>query len=127
MKFSKEILATTTVSTAGGAVTADFTGIPQDASSAYLTVLTSNEAATASLAVVVSGLNALGAWDICTASAITTETLTTILVGSAATAGEGIADACDFPLPRSIRVTFTVTGAAAAFDVRAYLEGVSGI
>ncbi len=98
---------------------ADHGVIDSQFESAYITVVTTNETATASLILTVFGVNDLGAYLICTSTAITTETTTTILLGSLATAAGGIADACDFPLPKSLRFVFTTTGVGADFDVQA--------
>ena len=139
--ISTEILATQTVSTAGGAVSADHVAALTNSrdpdldyqivhsgqfDSGYLTVKTTAEVATASLIVTVLGVNSNDAYLICTATAITTETTWVVLLGSAVTAAEGVDQVCDFPLPQTVRFTFTVTGAAASFDVRAYLDSVGG-
>jgi hypothetical protein len=111
------------ISTAGGAVTVTITEPAH--SSAYLIVETSAETATASLAITASLVNALGNTVLCTATAITTDTVTTILLGSTVAAGEGITDACDFPLGRATLLSFTVTGGGADFTVEADLEWIS--
>ena len=61
---------------------------------------------------------------VCTSSSITTNTTTNILLGDLAAAGEGITDACDFPLGRSLNFIFTTSGAGADFDVTADLHWV---
>jgi len=90
--------------------------------SAYLHVKTENETADASLVVAVYANETLGSTLLCTSTAITTNTSTHMLLGSLAAAGEGITDACDFPLTRSLTFIFTTSGAGADFDVSAALH-----
>lgn len=116
------VMALTEVSTSGGAVTATINRA--DHQTGYLIVKTENEVATASLAVVVAAVTDSGEITICTATAITTDTTTAILLGSTVAAGEGVTDVCDFPVTRQTKVTFTVTGAGADFDVTADMEWV---
>lgn len=120
-EFVNRALASTTVAT-GAPISATYSGPPSDGPSAYLLVTTANEVNTASLVVTVFGRNAAGTYLLCTSTAITTETTTAILLGSLAGAGEGITDACDFPLPSSLTVTLTVSGTDASFDVSAFLD-----
>lgn len=102
------------------------------ATTGYLRIITSNEAATASLAVVVnntyldvSGDGSIGAPDlslgqgypVCTGTAITTATTWVMLLGSTQSASEGIDQACDGPLADALSVTLTVTGTDASFHV----------
>jgi len=92
----------------------------------YLVVVTSSEVAAASLVITVALLGQSSSPEtICTSTAITTNTTTTILMGSLATAGEGIVDVCDFPLANPVVITFFVTGAGSSFvtDVDLVLVG----
>lgn len=91
----------------------------------YLIVKTENETAAASLVVTISGSNSVGNVLLCTSSAITANETNVIMIGSLAAAGEGIDDACDFPMTRIVVFTFTVTGAGADFDVTAAIEWVA--
>lgn len=93
------------------------------AESAYLHVKTENETADASLVVTVYANETLGSMLLCTSTAITTNTTTHMLLGSLAAGGaEGITDACDYPLTRSLTFIFTTSGAGADFDVSAVLH-----
>jgi hypothetical protein len=91
----------------------------------YLIVKTANETATASLVVTVLNVTSTGDILICTSTAITTETTTAIYLGHSATAAEGITDVCDFAMSRSVKFTFTTSGAGADFDVTADMEYVA--
>ena len=91
----------------------------------YLVVKTENETATASLVVTVFNETLLGDVAVCTLTAITTNTTTVALLGSEVTAAQGITDACDFPLGRLVKLTFTTSGAGADFDVTADVEWVT--
>jgi len=91
----------------------------------YLVVKTENETATASLVVTVFNQTALGDVAVCTMAAIATNTTTVALLGSEVAAAQGITDACDFPLGRLVKLTFTTSGAGADFDVTADVEWVT--
>lgn len=102
-------------------------------SAAYLIIQTSLETNTATLTPTVSLVSAAGDTLLCTGPAITTETTTAIQVGSGiatsvggAGGSEGIDANCPYPLARSTKFTFTVTGALADFTVEADLEWVGG-
>jgi hypothetical protein len=119
------VMAETEVSTAGGA---ESVTIPNpNHTSGYLLVKTADETASASLVVTVSNSSTLGDVLICTSNAITTETTTAILLGYLGNAEEGIASGneCELPAGRSVKVTFTVSGAGADFDVTADMEWVT--
>lgn len=88
----------------------------------YLVIKTENETATASLVVTVLNSAAIGDFLVCTLTAITTNTTTIALLGSTVTAADGITDACDFPMGRRVKFTFTTSGAGADFDVTADVE-----
>lgn len=90
--------------------------------SGYLIVKTENETAAASMVVTFLSTSALGDTLLCTSSPITTDTTTTILFGLDLSAAEGVTDACAFPATRSIKVTFTTSGAGADFDVTSDIE-----
>ena len=91
---------------------------------AYLVVKTENEAAAADMVVTVTLESALGDILVCTSASITADTTTFILLGSLAAAGEGIDDACDFPLGGGLNFIFTTSGVGADFDVTAELQWV---
>ena len=97
----------------------------QSHATGYLVVLTENETATASLVVTVYNSTTLGDFLICTMTAITTNTTTIALVGSTVAAADGITDACDFPMSRKVKFTFTVSGGGADFDITAEMHWVS--
>jgi hypothetical protein len=92
------------------------------ASSMLLIYTTADEVATASLVVQVAITTAIGDIVICTGNAVTTETTTTMLVGSRAAAAGSIDLACDYPMAANMKVTFTVTGGGASFDISASAE-----
>ena len=117
------VMEETEVSTAGGAVNISIRN-PRH-STGYLVVKTDNLTAAPSLVVVVQADTPLGYFDLCTLSAITTDTTTVALIGHDAAASEGITDVCDFPMTERLYVTFTMTGAGADFDVTAYFEMVA--
>lgn len=123
-KFSTEVLELQTISNDSGTITVDFDGRHYHSGAGYLSIVTTNEVATASLAVFAYGRNGAGTYQLCTSGAITTETTTVLLMGTSASASAGVDVACDFPLPQNLRFTFTVVGGGASFDVRAYLDGV---
>ena len=88
----------------------------------YLVVKTENETAAASLVVAAFLSSPLGDEAICSTAAITANVTTTSLFGSLAAANGQVSTACDFPMPRSIKFVFTVTGAGADFDVTAEMQ-----
>ena len=90
--------------------------------SGYLVVKTENKAASASLVVTVLNVTASGNFLICTSTAITTDTTTIIMLGSTATAADGVTDVCGFAMSRSLIFTFTTSGGSADFDVTADVE-----
>ena len=96
----------------------------QNHATGYLVVKTENETATASLVTTVFNETVLGDVAVCTMAAITTDTTTVALLGSEVAAAQGITDACDFPLGRLVKITFTTSGAGADFDVTADIEWV---
>ena len=115
------VMAITEVAT-GTPVTVTLSNV--GARTAYLVVKTENEAAAADMVVTVTIESALGDILICTSASITTNTTTNILLGSLAAAGEGIDDACDFPLGGGLNFIFTTSGGGADFDVTAELQWV---
>ena len=93
--------------------------------SAYLIIKTTNEVATASLAVTVALDTDLGDQIVCSLTAITTNTTTLALLGNSQAAAGAVVDVCDFPVAGPLSLVFTVTGASAAFDIEADLHRVS--
>jgi hypothetical protein len=116
------VMATTEVSTSGGAVSKTITN--PYSQTGYLFVKTENETATATLAVTVYNSSTLGDVLVCTLTDITTETTSVALLGSTVAAAGEVLDACDFPMGRQVKYTFTVSGAGADFDVTADMEWV---
>jgi hypothetical protein len=97
----------------------------QNHTTGYLVVKTENETPTASMVVTVFNTTELGDVLVCTMAAITTDTTTVALLGSlAAGSQEGVTDACDYPLGRIVKITFTTSGGSADFDVTADIEWV---
>ncbi len=116
------VMALTEVAT-GTPVTVSVTN--QSHTTGYLVVKTENETATASLVVTVFNETELGDVLVCTMANIETDTTTVALLGSeVAGSAEGITDACDFPLGRLVKITFTTSGSNADFDVTADIEWV---
>jgi len=115
------VMALTEVAT-GTPVTVSVTN--QSHTTGYLVVKTENEAATAVLVVTVFNETVLGDVLVCTMANIETDTTTVALLGSEVAAAQGITDACDFPLGRIVKITFTTSGGSADFDVTADIEWV---
>jgi len=109
-----------TVSTAGGAESFLLNNV--GTTFAYLTTVTSEEVGTASLVITVYNVTPQGDVLLCTSSAVTTETTTAILLGSSVTAASDVDQVCTLPLSRRVKVTFTVTGTTASFDVDSGIE-----
>lgn len=114
-----EVLDDVTVATG---TPATFTFSNPTASSMLLIYTTADEVATASLVVTVAVVTPLGDFTMCTGAAVTTETTTTMFVGSRAAAAGAIDIACDYPMAANMKVTFTVSGGGASFDISASSE-----
>ncbi len=113
------LLASQTVSTAGGAVTAPLT--VDGTSSGYLVVVTSGEVATASLVIEVKfqPISTGTAFVLCDLAAITINTTEEAACGiSDGTAGD-ILNVDNPPIPANFFVEFTVSGGGASFTVEA--------
>jgi len=114
------VLASQSVTTAGGAVNATIGH--EGRSAGYLVVATSAEVNSASLVVTANLADGIGGVAlVCTTAAITTNATTLMLIDSAATAGAGVATVCPFSLAGTTVFTFTVTGATAGFTVAAHM------
>jgi hypothetical protein len=91
--------------------------------SGYLVIKTANETGAASLVVTI--FNVHGGVDhlVCTSSAITTETTTTMVLGSSLTAAAPYqAVDCIWPMGEVVKFTFTDSVGATDFDVTAHME-----
>jgi hypothetical protein len=90
----------------------------------YLIIKTENETASASLETTVLMVSPLGDELLCTLTAITIEATTSFLLGTFVGPSSDVLATCDFPMPRQIKFTFTVTGAGADFDVSAEMQWI---
>lgn len=124
-QFSTKTLLTETEVATGTPVSVSIQNVSHP--SAYLVIKTENETATASLVVTVYATSAYDDVLLCTGPAITTNTNTTILIGSYVTAAPDVDSVCDFPLPINVKFTFTTSGAGADFDVSAELLQVTPV
>jgi hypothetical protein len=120
----KRILPSQSITTAGGAVSVTIGHAGLGPGPSYLVIHTSAKVLVASLTVTASLAHPLGTALLCTSPAITTETSTVVLLGSSATAADGVAAVCPFPLADSTTFTFTVTGASSGFTVAADLISI---
>lgn len=91
----------------------------------YLSVKTENETATASLVVTIYNVTPLEDILVCTMNAITTDTVTNVLLGYYQPAAAGVDQVCSWPLTRTVKFVFTTTGVGADFDVTADMEWVA--
>jgi len=118
------VIASPTTVTDGAALTV-VVRVPYDAgSTAYLTVKTTAEIGTSSLAITVALDSDLGDVTLCTLTAITTNTTTTALLGNSQAAAGSIIDVCDFPVSGPLSIVFTVSGTTPSFDIEADLHFV---
>ena len=118
------ILATQTVSTAGGPVSVNITN-PNNRKG-YLVFRTTAKVASASLVVDISNRSGAESFIFCSSLAVTTESLRVVFMDSAlVSAGGAVTKVCPFPASRDLTFTFTVTGAGASFDVGARMEWVT--
>jgi len=88
----------------------------------YLVVTTANEVGVSSLGVSVNLMDGAEEERLCLLPGITTETTSILVFGlPGASASEQIDVVCEFPLPQSFSVNFTITGASTSFDITADL------